>query len=325
MPSLGGFFELELNVATDQQLHSNAIKLNSGRSALAAIIQSNRFQKIHIPYYTCNVLLEVFNLLKIEYDFYTINKDLLPKPLELGPNEGLLVTNYFGIMDDKIEHLSVKYQSKLIVDNSQALYHFIPNSNVFYSPRKFVGIPDGGYAYSVKGINSNSYKRTTSTELCSHLLKRIDMGAEEAYQDFIKNDKKLEFNGVYRMSRLTESLLSSIDFESIKKTRNENFQMLKYHLNDLNDFAEYVQEAEFECPMIYPFLREGNDLLKEHLISKKIYVATYWPVVQELITDEKSLEFKLVKDMIPLPIDQRLNERDMDYIVKIIRAYIDGR
>ncbi len=60
----------------------------------------------------------------------------------------------------------------------------------------------------------------------SHLLKRIDLSAEQGYTDFSENDKSLENQPIKRMSNLTERILSGIDYQSIKKQRKENFLFL---------------------------------------------------------------------------------------------------
>ena len=68
--------------------------------------------------------------------------------------------------------------------------------------------------------------------------------------------------------------------------------------------------------MVFPYkVKDGTNLRKE-LISKKIYVATYWPNVLEWCNDY--IENDLVLNTIPLPIDQRYNIVDMQRIVQII-------
>ena len=65
----------------------------------------------------------------------------------------------------------------MIVDNAQALFaEPIQGVKSVYSPRKYVGIPDGGIAYIEAGLDINQYDRDVSYERCSHLLKRLDLG-----------------------------------------------------------------------------------------------------------------------------------------------------
>ncbi len=60
--AIGGYFELELSKC--EEYHKNAIRLNSGKNSLYIIIQSRKFNKVFIPYYTCSIVLKPFEELK---------------------------------------------------------------------------------------------------------------------------------------------------------------------------------------------------------------------------------------------------------------------
>lgn len=172
---IGGYFSLELNQREKNSFHSGGIYLNSGRNALEYILRSlPRISKLWIPYFTCDVVLEPLRKLDILYGFYHINEKLeLCEDIQLEPDEYFLVTNYYGIKDRYIQELSLKYSSRLIVDNAQALFaEPIQGVKSVYSPRKYVGIPDGGIAYIEAGLDINQYDRDVSYERCSHLLNR---------------------------------------------------------------------------------------------------------------------------------------------------------
>ena len=153
MKAIGGYFELELNRGVEY--HKNAIKLNTGRNCLEYIIKTSGIQKIYIPAYTCNVIMEPIIKLKIKFEFYNIDENLEPIfNKDLSVNEALLYTNYFGIKDKSVKKLARIYKKKLIVDNSQSFFSKPYNIlGTFYSPRKFFGVPDGGYLYCKKKID----------------------------------------------------------------------------------------------------------------------------------------------------------------------------
>lgn len=69
MKPIGGFFELELSFK-GTGIHQHSILLNTGRNALEYILKAKRYQKLYLPYYTCDVLLEPLQRLKVEYEFY---------------------------------------------------------------------------------------------------------------------------------------------------------------------------------------------------------------------------------------------------------------
>jgi len=68
MTAIGGYFELELQKGEEYQ--KDAIPLNIGRNALELILKAKNYKKAYIPYYTCDVTLEPFNKLNVEYEFH---------------------------------------------------------------------------------------------------------------------------------------------------------------------------------------------------------------------------------------------------------------
>ena len=183
MKSIGGFFELELN--SGNEFHPNAISLNSGRNALEYLLKANNYSAIYLPYYTCDVLLQPIKKIGINFEFYSINEQLEPvfEFSKLGTNDSFLYTNYFGLKTNIVKQLSNNC-SNLIVDNAQSFYSTpIANIDTFYSPRKFFGVPDGAYLYT-NNLLQEKLKRDTSFERFNHLIKRIDLSAEEAFEEF---------------------------------------------------------------------------------------------------------------------------------------------
>lgn len=321
MNSIGGYFELELPTKDKDFIHSDCVLVNSGRHALEYILKAlaPKIVKLWIPYYTCNVILEPINRLGIRYDFYHINSNLeISEELNLIDGEYVIVNNYFGIKDLYIKHLSRIYKNHLIVDNSQAWYApELLGINSFYSPRKFFGLPDGGVAWATRKLNAD-LKQDTSYNRCSHLLKRIDLGPQEGFNDFHTNSADIGKQPLMRMSSLTKRLLSSIDFDWIKITRRSNYEILAETLNSYN-LLKLPSLNSFECPMVYPFMTD-DDSLRQHLIDNKIFVATYWPNILEWC-NKNSIEYNLAKSLLPLPIDQRYGESDMKKIIDVVKNH----
>jgi hypothetical protein len=88
----------------------------------------------------------------------------------------------------------------------------------------------------------------------SHLLKRIDLSAEQGYTDFSENDKSLENQPIKRMSNLTERILSGIDYQSIKKQRKEKFPIPTRDIKKKTFFQ-----------LNYPMIRFPWCILSEHM------------------------------------------------------------
>ena len=311
---IGGYFELELSCG--EHYHNAALRLNSARSCIEYILRARDYHKVYIPYYTCEIVVQPFHLLHIDYEFYTLDNQLEPAILpELCDDEAFLYTNYFGLKQLCVERLAQHYGSRLIVDNAQAFFApALPGVDTFYSPRKFFGVPDGGYLYCDAPL-IGELPQAVSYDRMSHLLKRIDLGAEDGYQDFQNNDNTLAFQGIKAISKLTEALLSGVDYETVRKKRKENYHTLEEALESNNQLR---LDMDSKCtPMVYPFL--SNDAsLKQKLIGNKIFVATYWPNVLEWCKPD-NWEYLLAQKTCFLPVDQRYGKEDMAEIIETIK------
>ncbi len=319
MRSIGGYFELEL--FEGNEYHPEAIALNSGRHCFEYILRLRNYKKVYIPYYTCEVMLEPINKLGIKYEFYHIDENLEPQFdfSKLQEDESLLYTNYFGLKDDYINTLPPKHN--IIIDNCQSFFSK-PSAwfDTFYSPRKFFGVPDGGYLYTYDNLRLNTkLEQSVSYNRCSHLLKRIDLSAEEGYADFKKNDKELSNEPVMTMSNLTQRILSSIDYDYVKGKRNKNFKLFHNQFKDINILNLDLIVNSNISPLIYPLLL-NKPKLRESLISEKIYIPQYWPNVL-LWTSIDDFENFLTNHLISLPIEQRIKQDDIRRIFNSINKY----
>lgn len=317
MKPIGGYFEWEFPANDGSFPHSDGVLLNSGRHSLEYILMSiGQINRLWIPYYTCDVVLQPIERLGIPYSFYHINKDFtLTEDLEVEAGEYLIYTNYFGIMDEYCRTLGTRYRDNLILDYAQAFYApHIGGIKTFYSPRKFVGIPDGGIAYTNKPIDielqsDHSYGR------CAHLLKRHELEPMDGYNDFKESSHQIANSYLSKMSNLTQKLLLSLNYAAIMERRINNFTFLHAHLSDSN-LLQIPSLESFSCPMVYPYYTADTELRKR-LISNQVFVATYWPNVLEWCK-EGEIEYDLCKNIIPIPIDQRYGKEDMRRIWRLI-------
>ena len=310
---IGGYFELEL--PDGEPYHKGSLALNTGRNCLEYVLRARGYKKVCLPYYSCEVLLEPFNKLGVEYSFYHINESLeLDKPLTLKDDEALLYINYFGLKQDYVTSLCATYGEQLIVDNTQAFYAKpIEGIDTFYSCRKFFGVADGAYLYGSRSLDME-LEQDQSWERMEYLLKRIDISHEAAYADFRAQSELLDNNPIRKMSGLTDRIMASIDYAGVAERRRNNFKQLDKALGDINGIKWNL--ADDAVPMVYPFLTSDPNL-RQRLIDNKIYVAQYWPNVLHN-SDEISIEYTLTKRLLPLPIDQRYGEQEMNRIIQTI-------
>lgn len=318
MQAIGGYFELADYEQGDGFPHQDGILLNTGRNALEYILRYiGEVKGVYLPYYTCDVVLEPLKKLHIPYSFYHINakfemvEDIQPKE-----GEYIIANNYFGVKDAYIKLLAEKYGTHLIVDCAQAFFAKpISGIKSFYSTRKYVGVADGGVAYGVDDKYSLLYDEDDSTLHNSHLLIRKEQGAEAGFKDYQQNEKKLDNQPIRLMCRNTRDILWHINYQKVIAKRKENFSYLHNALKEKN-FIQLPEIGTFVCPMVYPLLTKSDRNLRKELIDNKVFVARYWPNVQELSNYE--LEYEFATKIVPLPCDQRYGEEEMNRIIKII-------
>lgn len=313
MKPIGGYFSLELPLF--EEYHKDVIKLNTGRNCLEYILRVRKYKKLYIPYYTCDVILEPLRKLGVSYEFYHINIHLeLTYEIDLNADEALLYTNYYGLKQRYSEKLARQYGKSLIVDNTQAFYAKpIAGVDTFYTCRKFFGVPDGAYLYIDQKLDIE-LEQDLSYERLPFLIKRIDLSPEAGYKDFRDASKSLVNQPIKRMSLLTQRMMQGIDYKTVALRRIANYLLLDATLGQDNNLLLSLEDDA--VPMAYPFLVHAKGL-REKLIGKRIFVARYWPNVLEWVS-ESDIEYSLAMQLIPLPIDQRYSDEDMEYILEMI-------
>ena len=309
---IGGYFELELPVK--QEYHLEALALNSGRFCLEYLLRCKKYKKVYVPYFTCDSALEPIRKLNIPHAFYHIDTTYhIVDSILLKKDEALLYTNYWGLMDDYCLELYEKYGQQLILDYTQAFFSkAIAGCDTFYSCRKFFGVPDGGYLYTdiifdFKIQTDESYKRIDS------LIKRIDLSPEAGYVDFQKTSELFHDMPIRYMSKFTKRMMAGLDYLAISKQRKNNYNYLA------NALGEKLLDKD-AVPMIFPYKCEAGQELRKYLIEKKIFVAKYWPNV-DTYEGVSKVEAWMTNHILPLPIDQRYSEEDMDYIVQNVNEF----
>ena len=313
MDAIGGYFSLEL--PRFEEYHKDAVKLNTGRNCLEYILRARGYKKVYLPYYTCEAVMEPITKLGVQFDFYHIDTRFeIRKSFNLKTDEALLYTNYFGLKERYVEQLTAMVGDHLIVDNTQAFYAK-PQEDVdtFYSCRKFFGVADGAYLYSDIHLDYN-FEQDESWNRMDHLLKRIDLTAEQGFMNFQKADGDLDNQPIRRMSKLTQRIMQSIDYEMVATIRRNNFMQLHKALSHKNKLNLRLENDA--VPMVYPFLA-SNKNLREKLIENRIFIARYWPNVLEWMTN-RNLEYCLACQMLPLPIDQRNGDLEMRRIIDLL-------
>ncbi len=313
MKEYGGYIELDNFMG--REFYPDAISLNCGRSCLAYLIKAKKIKKMYIPYFLCSTVKMCCEAYGVEYVYYNITSEFKPVLFDAKSDDYVYVVNFYGLLsDDYIYELKDKYEN-LILDNSQAFYREpLRGIDTIYVCRKFFGVADGAYLYTDKKIDEKidddcCYDRMT------FLLGRYEKSASEFYGEYVKNNKYFD-NLLFRgCSKISRNLLKAIDYEKTKNIRTQNFRKLDVLLNNINE----LRVGDVEGAFAYPLLIEDGARIKQELIKEKIYIPTLWEDVFGLC-DVKTIEYRYVVNILPIPVDQRYSAADMEYLAeKIIR------
>ena len=314
---IGGYMELELPRKESYYYGADVVEVNTGRAAIYHAIKASKAKKLYLPHYLCTSMLQVIEPLNLEFEFYNIDENFMPIfDRQTTEDEAFLYINYFGTASKNTIKKLKNCHKNFLMDNTQAFFAKpIKGAYNLYSARKFFGVNDGGYLIK-DGIQKIDLESDLSYPHAIHLLKRIEEGANTAYFDNMKNEDRFDDFNPIGMSKLSKRILESIDYEEVKLKRQRNFYYLHSKLKDLNKLN---LEHSFEAPMVYPMLIEHKDL-RAYLVSKKIYVPHWWKDVLSRV-ESNSFEHYLSTYLLALPIDQRYDLEDMDYIVGHIKAF----
>lgn len=313
--AIGGYFSLELPYNEYGEYHRDAIRLNTGRYCLEYVLRVKKYTKVYLPYYMCDAVLQPINKLGLDYQFYHIDKYFhIAEVLHPKKDEVILYCNYFGLMDEYVKIVTDRYAPNIIIDNTQAFFSRpLPEIDTFYTCRKFFGVADGAYLYTNKEADFDIPQDYSSSRML-FLLDRLDKSAEEAFSDYHKSEDTLDHDEIKKMSKITQFIMSSIFYKSIADRRISNYTYLHDNLSSSNTLSVDLERES--VPMVYPFLSDDINLRKK-LIDNKVYVASYWPNVKNM-SNLESVESQFAVNLIPIPIDQRYGNDDLNKILEII-------
>lgn len=302
---IGGYIGLDIPDHGDP--FPDAMKFQSGRAALRAALESARITRVLMPAYICDSVIQAAMDAGAVVDTYRLDDSLYPKCASdaLPPGCALLYVNYFGLCAANVTRLLQEVPGhQLIIDNSQALCAQPTKAlATIYSPRKFVGVPDGGLLVR-NGFELAAPEAEDNGSLprMRHLLVRMAYTAREGYPYYKESEKSLESTQPLRMSKLTNRVLASVDLSAVKRMRRANYLALASRLDTYN-VLKWELDSE-SAPLCYPLImrREAHHLV-EMFAAKGIYLPIYWSDARARISD--GIEHRLINYCLAVPCDQR--------------------
>lgn len=311
MKEIGGY--IELDTYTGREFHEDALALNCGRNALVYLIQTKHIKKLYLPYYCCCSIYDSCKKYSVDLSYYHIDNNLKPiLERDLTEHEWLYIINYYGqLSNEEIASYKEQYQ-RIIVDSAQAFYQsYVEDVDTIYTCRKFFGVADGAYLYT--NAEEMPLERGYSYDKMRFLQGRFEKSASEFYSEYSENNRKLQEEPVQLMSRLTQNLMRGLDYNGIGKRRESNFRYLHNVLEKINQIKLAIPYGAYTYPL---YVEKGN-LIRDALIQKKIYIPMFWPNVCKMCKTSE-FEYDLALNLLPLPVDQRYDSGDMEYMLNVL-------
>lgn len=315
---IGGYFGLETQAGVPLTWFDQALAVQSGRMALHLALPVVP-ATLWLPAYFCPPVIDALGKSGWAIRRYPLGEDFGPgESVQPGASDRVLLVDYFGLtaaaLDCAIQRFGAE---RCIVDACMALFAE-PHTGVptAYSPRKFVGLPDGGLLLGpMPTVRLSSIDETASLQRCTHLLKRAAGDVQGGRDDFAAAEASLESDLSPRiMSRLTRHWLGGIDFPQTAARRRSNATRLSAGLAALG-FKGIVASGS-AVPMCWPVPGLDPRVWRPRLAEHGIYCANYWPGL-DLPTSDR-IGRLLAEGCTCLPIDQRYGDADMDFIVQTI-------
>lgn len=338
---MGGEFEIDVinfkNLGTEFPAKFRKGQFySSGRAALYHILKLSRKlgkNKILLPDFLCDSIIETVKLLKHPYEFYKINIDLTIdiESIKRGYTKEcqILIINYFGGIDIGRQIKSVKQidsQASIILDNVQALFHMFSKVNadfVFTSFRKILPVPDGGWVLTEsKGLEKcEGHNEFAKYKVAGGILKAFknsQLFSDELFLELFDRGESLIIDNLNAtISDSTIRILNGLDFKFIREKRIKNAKIVLDRISKMG-ITPLLNFDREQVPLFVPVLLSKRDYIRKELQKQNIFCPVHWH--RSVATQH--LDQKLYEMELSLLVDQRYDEGDLDKMISVIEKCI---
>lgn len=325
---IGGVFGLEdpFNSACSLPtfLEGKNICLANARSGIRLMVERLHPQRVWMPSYLCSSMLEGVDIPGVELRYFEIDHDLACSSRhwidEVGRDDIVILIDYFGFSCDNDLVAAVKERGAWVMEDAcQALLSNHQNSKadfILYSPRKFIGVPDGGILVvrndkHIKDIRLQSAPGSWWLKALFANIQRREFdhhGGERKWFDLFQTAEREAPIGPYRMSDLTQYILwHALDYAAIGQRRIANYCILLERLQHLAIFPHLCPGV---VPLGFPVRLKDRDYVLHQLFSHNIYPPVHWPIAG-IVPEHFVNSHALASQIMTLPCDQRYDKQDM--------------
>jgi hypothetical protein len=325
---IGGLFGLEpRSTARADSIFPSSIKFFlSFRCAVYKFCQHFGPGTAWLPSYLCGVMLDPFRQLRVPVRYYDAGPNFKTGStgwtIDVARGDVVLVIHYFGFANALFPASELRGRGAVIIeDASQSLFlkQYYPESAcIVYSPRKFLGVPDGGLMdcamptpVDLDVLEDPPLDWWRTALAVTQMRKEFDLsGGENRWFSLYRSVEETFPLGPYRSSDLTRAIIEAgADYQSIKKVRRENYLAL---LERLQNFALFPTLDEATVPLGFPVCVNASqrDKILDDLYGRGIYPPVHWRI-KDIVPKEYRQSHSLSERILTLICDQRYTTIDM--------------
>jgi hypothetical protein len=334
---IGGGFGLEHGRANSLRspafLEDPRLLLATARSAFTLLEGYLRPAQVWLPSYLCAAMLDAFQSDRTRIRFYSVDGHLRPDDRgwlrNIHPGDLAVFIDYFGFTRWGEHGREARRAGAWIVEDAcHALLNDGFSETAHYvvsSPRKFVGVPDGGVLLTRKGAEVPGCELPPPSAAwwldafdASQLRAEFDRhGGERAWLPLFQKTDKMGPCQPMRMSELSVFLLQHrIDYAENAQRRRENYALLAAELAGVAVFPDLEPGV---VPLGFPVRVRNRDQFRQALFDAEIYPAVHWPIAG-VVPVEFETSHQLAGEIMTLPCDQRYSRSDMERMLTRMKS-----
>jgi dTDP-4-amino-4,6-dideoxygalactose transaminase len=265
-------------------------------------------------------------------EFYALDDQLLPIVSELErrimPGDYVLAVDYFGRPASMSIDSLVKKRPDVgwIQDCAHALDGpaCAWGDWQIYSPRKLLGVADGGIAMSVrKPLPSIDFQRLQDQSFTLPSIERLEDREGTQNVDWYAHYREAEAHmqvGLVKMSELAVAVMRTVSVSTDRHARIRNYGFLHQRLARNALFKD--NSAAF-TPLGYPIVVDSAGLTSERLARNGIFAARHWADLPSDAVRFKH-EHDLSRRLLTIPCDYRYGEADMQHVADEVERALRG-
>jgi hypothetical protein len=333
---IGGFFGLALHDVppTSDSIWQAwigqgrvAATLWTARAALALLIEHLQPPRVWLPAYMCREVGAVAPLAIRR--FYPMDGDLSPDigvlRRSLRKGDLVLAVDFFGwppappfidLVAERPDVVWVEDRTQCLWTEQRAWAPWL-----LYSPRKLVGVTDGGVLITTTdaSLGGCDQERSDASFALPELMRFEDARETDNgnwYPAFKTRESRLSAEP-RPLSRLTQALLERISLRPLVEARRRNFAFLA---EQLAPYRAWPRSAAGLAPFGMPIVVGDAGALGAALAKERLFCSRHWPS-SELAVDQADFpsEHALARRLLTLPCDHRYDENSLSRLVEAIR------